>query len=196
MEATAAIVLRLVDAAAVLKRLPRAGWLVAGVPVAESVAEHSYATAIMALALGEAINRDLSGQGLAQALDLGLVAQIALAHDLAESRVTDLPHGATYYLGSDAKAQAEAAAIRDVCGMDAPEPGSPGLLRHWQAYAEQSSAEARLVRDADKLEMVAQALVYARAGHRGLDEFWQGHTWRFPLSAAVFAELSAARSAL
>ena len=59
----------------------------------------------------------------------------------------------------------------------------------WREYAAASSPEARLVRDADKLEMVHQALHYARRGHRTLDEFWAGHRWFYGLSATMFETL-------
>ncbi|MGL4648612.1 MAG: HD domain-containing protein, partial [Caldilineaceae bacterium] len=70
----------LLDAANDLKRLPRTGWLLAGVRPAESVADHSYATALLALALADSINRDPQAQGLSEVLDVGRVLQIALLH--------------------------------------------------------------------------------------------------------------------
>ncbi len=181
--------MRRLQAAAAMKRLPRTGWLMMGVVQAESVAEHSFATAVLALALTDAINRDPAGQGLARCLDPGLVAQIALAHDLAESAVTDLPHKATRYLGKGAKYCAEEAVMRDLAG----EFAETQLVGLWRAYAEADGPEARLVRDADKLEMVHQALVYEQSGQRTLEEFWQGHCWHYPLCADLFAELSTRR---
>jgi putative hydrolase of HD superfamily len=181
--------MRRLQAAAVLKRLPRSGWLMMGVPQAESVAEHSFATATLALALTDAVNHDPAGQGLTRTLDAGLVAQIALVHDLAESAITDLPHKATRYLGKDAKYRAEEQALQDIAG----DLGSERLLPLWQAYTNADGPEARLVRDADKLEMVHQALVYELAGQCTLEEFWQGHQWHYPLSALLYAELVARR---
>lgn len=181
--------MRRLQAAAVLKRLPRSGWLMMGVVQAESVAEHSFATATLALALTDAVNHDPVGQGLERTLDAGLVAQIALVHDLAESAVTDLPHKATRYLGKEVKYRAEERALQDLVGG----LGSERLLTMWHAYANADGPEARLVRDADKLEMVHQALVYELAGQHTLEEFWQGHEWHYPVSALLFAELLARR---
>lgn len=198
MEAAEVRVRRLLAAATVLKRLPRTGWLVAGVTQVESVAEHSFATALLALTLGEEINDDLDGQGLTQPLDLGLVTQIALVHDLAESAITDLPHGAAHYLGRGVKAGAEAAAMRDLAGEGSAddERERPGMFSLWRAYAELDGPEARVVRDADKLEMIHQALVYELAGQHGLDEFWQGHLWHYPLSETLASALAARRPRL
>ena len=38
-----------------LKRMPRSGWLMRGVPHVESVAEHSFGVAFVALALADAL---------------------------------------------------------------------------------------------------------------------------------------------
>jgi putative hydrolases of HD superfamily len=198
VEAAEERIRRLLTAASVLKRLPRTGWLVAGVAQVESVAEHSFVTAILALSLGEAINHDLDGQGLTQPLDLGRVTQIALVHDLAESAITDLPHGAANYLGKSVKAGAEAAAMRDLAGELSADDDceQPGMFSLWRAYAELGGPEARVVRDADKLEMIHQALVYELAGQHGLDEFWQGHLWHYPLSEMLASALAARRPRL
>ena len=53
---TAEALVPVLAAAAALKRLPRAGWLLAGVLPAESVADHCYATGVTALLLAGAIN--------------------------------------------------------------------------------------------------------------------------------------------
>jgi putative hydrolase of HD superfamily len=66
----------------------------------------------------------------------------------------------------------------------------------WQEFEESSSPEGRLVRDADKLEMMVQCLRYEQAGCRGLDEFWQAmdrREWHYPLSEELYARLRAMR---
>jgi putative hydrolase of HD superfamily len=68
-----------------LKRLPRTGWLLAGVPAAESVAEHTLATTFVALVLAETINTDWAAASLTQPLEIARILRIALVHDLAES---------------------------------------------------------------------------------------------------------------
>jgi putative hydrolase of HD superfamily len=59
----------------------------------------------------------------------------------------------------------------------------------WHSYNNASTAEARLIKDVDKLEMVAQAFRYARRGHRNLQEFWQNHRWHYPICQALSAQL-------
>ena len=47
------------------------------------------------------------------------------------------------------------------------------------------------MRDADKLEMLHQALRYRQAGNQRLDEFLTDRTWAFPLCAALRTHLLA-----
>lgn len=183
------IILRLLESAAVLKRLPRTGWLLAGVRQPESVAEHTVAAALLALGLAHEINRAPGEQGLDAPVDVGRVAQIALVHDLAETTLTDLPRRATALLGEAVKHGAEEQALRDLFGAEDAEP----YLALWREYDSGATPEARLVRDADKLEMVYQAYTYEVAGHRNLDEFWEGHRWHYPISSQVYAALRRAR---
>jgi putative hydrolase of HD superfamily len=177
--------LPLLAATADLKQLPRTGWLLAGVRLPESVADHSFATALLALALAEAINADPAGQGLGAPLDIERVLRMALLHDLAESLVTDLPKRAAERIGADAKRDAEAAAMGEIV---ATLPAGEA----WQAlhaeYAAGAGPEARLVRDADKLEMVHQALRYRSHGYRTLDDFLRRPSFAYPLSGTLFTD--------
>lgn len=172
-----------------LKNLPRSGWLFAGVSQPESVADHSWSTAILALMLAKAVNLDLSRNGLSEPLDVGVVAQIALVHDLAESVVTDLPKRATVLFGADVKHDAEERALRQVTN------GAYGddFVALWKEYSDRSSPEGRLVFDADKLEMIHQALIYERAGNQNLGEYWHEHPWNYPVSEELYAALVNAR---
>jgi putative hydrolase of HD superfamily len=62
----------------------------------------------------------------------------------------------------------------------------------WQEFEDHSSVEGRLVRDADKLEMMVQCLRYEQAGCKGLEEFWHAidrHSWHYDISAELYARL-------
>ncbi len=181
--------LDLLAAAADLKRLPRTGWLFAGIHRPESVADHSYATALLCLALADAIQRDPAGQGLSAPLDVERLLRIALLHDLAEALVTDLPRRTTELLGEATKHAAERRALEQItAGLAA----GPDYVALWEEYTASASPEARLVHDADKLEMAHQALQYAHAGVRGLEEFAAERPFYYPLCAALHAALRAA----
>ncbi len=174
-----------------LKRVPRSGWLLRGVPHVESVAEHAYGTATLALALCDVLNA--SGE-LAAPLDVGRVLTIALLHDLAEARLTDLPGPARRLIPEDVKSRAETAAMTSIL---APLPSAARLLAAWREFEDESTPEGRLVRDADKVEMMMQCTRYGkRSGSGGLDEFWavmDAHVWHYPLCAASM-RLKAGRS--
>jgi putative hydrolase of HD superfamily len=193
VDTTESVVIGLLDRINDLKRLPRTGWLLAGVHAPESVAEHSYATALLATMLGEMINEDWAGEGLERPLDLGRLARVALVHDLAESVLTDLPRRAAAVLGVAVKHEAEAHALASILdGL----PQAVVYMELWSEYVQAASPEAQVVRDADKLELLHQALCYERYGHRGLDEFWQNHTFYFPASRAMFRSLCRTRAEL
>lgn len=183
-------VLALLDKVNDLKQLPRTGWLLAGVSAPESIAEHSFATALLALLLGEAINSDWAAHGLSRPLDLDRVLRIALLHDLAESVLTDLPRRSTAVFGRAAKYKAEAQITQQ---LFASMPAGETYAAYGAEYAAAATSEAQVVHDADQLELVHQALRYEARGQRNLDDFWQGHQWHYSTSASLFAALQARR---
>lgn len=188
---TSAAILTVLAHVAVLKRLPRTGWLLNGVQPCESVADHTTGVTLLTLALAGAINADWQAAGLDRPIDAGRALTLAVLHDLAESVVTDLPKRSTQLIGAETKRRAEAEALGSIiAGL--PTDNDYTIL--WMEYAAVSSPEARLVHDADALEMVHQALQYERAGHRTLDEFWRGHRWHFGLCEHLYEVLQKSRT--
>jgi len=176
--------------AATLKRVPRSGWLLRNVPQVESVADHSYSMAVMTLALADALN---ASGALAEPLDAGRALTISVLHDLAESRLTDLPGPAMRFLDPQAKSQAESAAIAEILRSL---PSAEAFQALWHEFEDATSPEGRLVCDTDKLEMMVQCLRYERAGVRGLDEFWASvdrYQWHYSLCAELYQALKALR---
>ena len=169
-----------------LKTTPRMGWVLRGVAEAESVAEHSYGVAFVALALADVAEASGEGDGF----DRGKLLSMALLHDLAESVISDLPLPAQRFFPAGAKATAERAALSELlAGL----PGSQGLLALWEEFEEGSGPEARVVRDADRLDMLLQAFVYIeRTGNRALAEFWDSPAVRAPFEFAVSQRVYAA----
>lgn len=162
------------------------GWLFAGVAQPESVAEHSFGMSWLALLLAEQINESYTEQGLTQPLDIAKITQIALVHDMAESLLTDLPKRSTAILGKAVKYQAEAEAMQQIFQQM---PNGAYYIACWHEYADAATPEGRLTRDADKLEMIHQALCYEQRGHRNLAEFWSEPQWHYPSSRNLFEEL-------
>ncbi len=145
-----------------MKTTPRTGWAQRGVPAVESVADHSHGVALTALLLCEAVGADL---------DRGKVLTMAVLHDLPEAVTGDLSLGASRLLPSGAKPLLESAAMDE---LGAGLPLFVGWRTVWDEFEAQESAEAKLVRDADRLDLLTQALVYERTtGNHELGEFWE-----------------------
>jgi putative hydrolase of HD superfamily len=148
-----------------LKRLDRTGWTLRGLPNGtESVAAHSFGVGVTAMLLAD----ELLSQGVA--INVEKILRIALLHDWAEVRVGDMPRTAAVYFGSDVRKRAESAAFADIVNM-VDETGLYGNL--YDDYEQRESFEARLVKAADVLDLLVEALALERAGARGLDEFWK-----------------------
>jgi len=132
----------------ILKTTPRTGWHLRGVPQPEGVAAHSWGTAMVALTLAEMSDEEL---------DHGRLLSMAVLHDLSEAEVSDIPRLAVRYLPDGAKNEAEAQALAEMLdGL----PVAHGWTAIMDDYKNEASAEARLVRDADRLEFLLQAWVY------------------------------------
>jgi putative hydrolase of HD superfamily len=103
---------------------------------------------------------------------------MALLHDFAEARLGDLPRTASEYFGPEARRRAERAAFDDMMReVGASVEGRYSELH--EDYERRGSLEARLVKAADVIDLLAQALSFERAGVRGLDEFWEGEAERY-----------------
>ncbi len=154
-------VIRTYYALSQLKRLLRQGWLRCDVPAerCESVAEHSFAVAILALFLA----RDHFPE-----LDAFHVAKMALLHELGEIGAGDItPFDG---ISPDEKERRERESmiesLRDL-------PGAEEYRALWEEFEAGETPEARFVNDIDKLEMGLQAALYEREGLEGLDHFFE-----------------------
>jgi putative hydrolase of HD superfamily len=177
-EQTPQALLDLYRHAATLKLMPRTGWLQRGVQQPESVAEHIFGVALLALLAGDQVT----------GLDRGRLLTIALLHDLAEASLSDLPSSARRLLGAEAKHAAERRAMEELC-VRLPQGD---YLALWDEYERGASPEARLVKGLDRIEMLTQALAYERAGNRALDEFWEGAEGGWGEEFPILHELAAA----
>ncbi len=123
-----------------LKTIPRAGWLRVGIRQPESVADHSWGVAFLAVSL------------CPPDLDRVRVLELAILHDLPEVIVGDITPHDGISRAEKARREAEAA---DVLFAD-----QPSLHSVWREYVENTTPEARFVHALDKLEMALQAEVY------------------------------------
>lgn len=183
----AATILDLHNRVLTLKLLPRTGWLQRGLMEVESIAEHIFGVAALALLVGDQVPD----------LDRGRLLAIALLHDLAEVLIGDLPASARRLFGAAAKQDAERRAMAELlAGL----PQAEEYQQLWTEYVEGSSREARLIKALDRLEMLSQALAYERAGSRAMAEFWidVDGSWsaEFPIVRTLAEQMVVARHTL
>ena len=143
--------------AARLKDVPRQGWMdKMGMERPESVADHTFLTAVMGMTIADLEN-----------LDSEKVLRMILLHDLAESGVGDITPD---QMTSEEKQELEDSEFDRIAG-DLPEEIRSRYGDVWREYRENSSAESSLVHQLDKLEMALQAMIYRSRGHKNTEPF-------------------------
>ncbi len=135
-----------------LKRSVRQGWWIAGVRDPESVAEHSFRTAIIGYLI--AMLEDASPEH---------AAVLGLFHDVPEARIGDIPSTGKCYISSLSPEQI--AKDQTAC---LPAKLSERIVGLVAEFAKCDTAEARCAKDADKLECLLQAREYERQGFQDL----------------------------
>ncbi|XP_066533552.1 HD domain-containing protein 2 isoform X2 [Hoplias malabaricus] len=149
-----------------LKRVPRTGWVYNNVTCPESVSDHMYRMAMMALTVQDtSVNRERC-------------MKLALVHDLAECIVGDIAPADN--VSKEEKHRREKEAMVRITGL-LKEDLRKELYQLWEEYETQSSPEARLVKEMDLLEMILQAHEYEELeGTPGrLEEFFTSTEGRF-----------------
>lgn len=134
-----------------LKRLPRTGWVESGVNEPESVADHSYRTALIAMILS-----DLQG------FDTVKVIRMALLHDLAEAEMGDLTPKQKEAKGPTFINEERETVARLLSKLPGNLAG--GYMELLEEFLEGASPEAKVVANADKVDMVLQAIEYEEEG--------------------------------
>lgn len=137
-----------------LKETPREGWVRKGIPSPENVASHSYSTAMLAYLLAKS-----EGQ------DADRAVKMALVHDLGEAVTGDIISEHLSKEERREKNHAELQILRDILEDE--------LLELAEEYFARDSPTARIVKEADVLEMVFQAARYSEQHAVRLDEFYR-----------------------
>jgi len=166
-----------------LKRTIRTGWTQHGVANAESVADHTFGVCFTTLILASE---------LPIPLDLGKTLSMAILHDIPEALTSDIPAPAWRYLPEGSKQLAEEKAFKQI--FESKDGGSE-IQTLWREMKEEQTTEARLVHDADKIDLYLQALVYEQQlGNRYLEEFWvKEPLFYFKSSKALYLSIRSLR---
>lgn len=143
-----------------LKAEKRRGWVKKlGITHPESVADHSYRLALMTMVFSDS-----------RGLDTEKAMRLAILHDLPEALVGDaMPQERS----GKRKTELETQALERI-SRELPKKTRALYRAVWREFVEGKSAESRLVRQLDKLEMAIQAWEYAEGlGDASLvREFW------------------------
>lgn len=144
--------------AGLLKRIKRSGWWVAGIDDPETVAEHSFRTAVIAFYMAHM-----------EDVDPYKTVTMALFNDIHEARINDLHKMGHYYIEFR---HAEKKVFKDQVA-DLPGKVKKELSAIRDNYDAQKSKESIVARDADILECLIQAKEYYENGHLTAKKFFQ-----------------------
>ncbi len=130
----------------------------------ESVADHSFGVAVLALFEGEK-----------RGYDVGTLLKLALVHDLEEAITGDFTPRDKKRATKTSLSRVRTEAIKTILGRLPGRRTQIQYLSLWRDLRTGGTREARLVKALDKLEMALQAKEYERTGieKRKLTGFYQ-----------------------
>ncbi len=164
-----------------MKSTGRRGWTFRGVEIPETVAAHSYRTALLALYYGRKFG-----------VDVGRIVSLALLHDLNEVENGDTVADKFTKLPEKQKVAKGLGELKGVLAT-LPKGAQKEYAAMWLEENNKSTPEGRLARELNKLELALQALDYEMAGHPGetLDDLWEhvGKNVRDPRIRRLFSML-------
>jgi putative hydrolase of HD superfamily len=150
-------IIKFLEIAGILKRTSRTGWVKVGVYQPESVADHTFRTAILCMLYADIEN-----------LDSLKLLQMALIHDLPEAVIGDL----TPSEKTEETNEKEETTMNQILNLLPPEQREK-YITVWNEYQKGKTREAQAVRQLEKIEMALQAKEYQKAGstNQSLDRF-------------------------
>ncbi len=153
----ASTIVNVLEEGAKLREIKRQGWVNHHVPNSESVADHSFGVALLAVLVPSPAN-----------VDKEHLLRMAIVHDLLEAKIGDIVH--EWGSNKDLKAKEEKRILEAQALKSFPDPTIKALM---EEFEKQESAAARWLRELDKLDMAVQALTYEKKGNCDtLQLFW------------------------
>ena len=141
-----------------LADLPRTGWRLRGVVPCESIADHSYGVALTVMMLVD----ELRATG--HSIDSEKALRLALIHDASEAFTGDIPMPS-----KTAELDRELDALETrLFSEHLPDSWRP----LWDELLEGTSLEVRVVKAADKIQMMVKVVRYERTRGASLEDFW------------------------
>lgn len=176
-------VLHTLDSLDPLSDLPRTGWLLRGINPCESIAAHTQQVALLVAMLVDLCRED------GMTVDGERALRMALVHDAPEARLGDVPMPVKTPAVDAALHQAE----RTIAHAVLP----PSLIDDWEVSEAGLTLEAKLVKAADKIQMLHKLSVYESQGrkHPLMDSMWKNaanlRAMEVPAVRAVYEALFA-----
>lgn len=142
-----------------LKNLFRQGWLKRDIPEfkGESVADHTFGTAMTAWVLAKRLKLKLNEEKL---------LKMALVHEIGEIYAGDITPVDGISLSQ--KYELELQSVEKVFSSY---PEGKEFINLWKEFEEAKCPEAKFLKQIDKFEMGMQAAIYKGHGHGKMDEF-------------------------
>ena len=158
-----------------LKSTKRTGWADRKVPDSESIADHSWRVALMAMLLAKRFGIDSE-----KAMKMGLLHDLpeAITGDISRDHIEE--YGSAIGIKPDTtekqKIAGEKKAIVQIAGL-LGKKNRKEIVSLWKEFEEKKTKTAIFVKDIDKLECMLQALEYKQAHPQNklLDDFYYWH---------------------
>ena len=147
-----------------LKKLRRTGWQLRGIKEGESIADHCWGVVLLTHILSSELNLKL---------DRGKAVSMAIAHELGETRIGDIPYTTLKYFPN--KREMENAAINDILSP-LSDKTKQEMVKLFNEFEDAQTLEAKFVKAIDKLEMLITAAEYENSGFSGLKDFWNNES--------------------
>lgn len=168
-----------------LKRIRRTGWVLKGIQEAESVADHVFRVVFMCSVLAPG-----------RKLDEKKLLDMALIHDLGETATSDIrwQEGKKLLAPQASKDKIEESILKQILHFSKNEKY---YLSLFYEFRDQTSPEAKFLKQVEKLEMALQALEYQEFGAKKelMNEFFENANKYIsdPDFKRMFEELEKAR---
>ena len=167
-----------------LKHIYRKGWLEHNIvgKNCESVADHTFGVAFLALILADEVDPSLNHEKL---------LKMALLHDYSESVIGDTtPRNEVDHTF---RKHMESEIFSDFFSTL---KGGENLIRLFQEFEKQTSPEAKFLKEIDALEMSLQAAFYEKKHGMNLETFFQSadNSIHSPLIRKLFQEIRSFKS--
>jgi putative hydrolase of HD superfamily len=142
-----------------LKTTKRTGWVRNKILLPESIADHLCFISLLSLLIDDPnINREKC-------------VKMALVHDLGEAIVGDITPSDP--ISKEEKQRMEKEAFEKMCFGTLGGPIGQEIFDLWCEYEDGATAEGKVVKQLDKLEMILQASEYEKSQGKNLEEFFK-----------------------